>query len=145
MKIILSLLGSTFAFLLATSCCWLPWVAILLGGTAGITAFSARLEPFSPYLITFGAGMLGYTGFGLWQRRAGKSGRQENPILRSVITCPNCGFSKAEEMPTDNCLFFYACDNCKAMLKPLAGDCCVFCSYGTVKCPPVQTGGKDCC
>jgi hypothetical protein len=23
-------------------------------------------------------------------------------------------------------------------LRPKAGDCCVFCSYGTVPCPPVQ-------
>lgn len=25
------------------------------------------------------------------------------PILESVITCPECGFSKAEVMPTDAC------------------------------------------
>jgi len=24
------------------------------------------------------------------------------------------------------------------VLKPLTGDCCVFCSYGTVPCPPIQ-------
>ena len=29
-------------------------------------------------------------------------------------------------------------------LKPLAGDCCVFCSYGDVKCPPIQQG-DGCC
>jgi hypothetical protein len=23
-------------------------------------------------------------------------------------------------------------------LRPKQGDCCVFCSYGTVPCPPVQ-------
>jgi hypothetical protein len=32
MKIIPSLLGSVFVFLLATSCCWLPWLVVLLGG-----------------------------------------------------------------------------------------------------------------
>ena len=61
-------------------------------------------------------------------------------ILRSVITCPQCGFRKEETMPTDACQHFYECQGCKAILKPEAGDCCVFCSYGTVKCPPMQKG-----
>jgi hypothetical protein len=25
-----------------------------------------------------------------------------------------------------------------ALLKPKSGDCCVFCSYGDVPCPPIQ-------
>ncbi|TGE15005.1 hypothetical protein E5J99_13940 [Hymenobacter elongatus] len=33
----------------------------------------------------------------------------------------------------------------KAILKPLAGDCCVYCSYGTVPCPPIQEQGKGAC
>lgn len=41
-------------------------------------------------------------------------------------------------MPTDACLFFYECEQCKTMLRPNTGDCCVFCSHGSVKCPPVQ-------
>lgn len=41
-------------------------------------------------------------------------------------------------MPVDACLFFYECRACGALLRPQAGDCCVFCSYGTVPCPPVQ-------
>lgn len=64
--------------------------------------------------------------------------------LSSTITCPNCGHSKAELMPTDACVYFYECDNCKARLKPLQGDCCVYCSYGTIKCPPIQSG-ETCC
>jgi hypothetical protein len=56
--------------------------------------------------------------------------------LMSRITCPHCGFGKEEEMPIDFCLFFYECENCKSRLKPLGGDCCVFCSFGTAKCPP---------
>ncbi|MFN0214388.1 MAG: GDCCVxC domain-containing (seleno)protein [Saprospiraceae bacterium] len=66
-------------------------------------------------------------------------------VLQSNITCPKCGFIKKETMPTNACQFFYECDNCKAILKPLSGDCCVFCSYGTIKCPPIQTGNKNCC
>jgi hypothetical protein len=41
-------------------------------------------------------------------------------------------------MPTDACRFFYDCKGCGERLKPKAGDCCVFCSYGSVPCPPIQ-------
>ncbi len=57
-------------------------------------------------------------------------------FLESLLTCPNCGRSNLEKMPIDVCLYFYECPDCHSMLKPLAGDCCVFCSYGSVKCPP---------
>ncbi len=65
-------------------------------------------------------------------------------LLESVITCPSCGHKKQETMPTDYCMFFYECENCKTLLKPKPGDCCVFCSYGSVKCPPIQEN-KGCC
>ena len=58
--------------------------------------------------------------------------------LVSVIQCPQCGFKKEETMPTDACQFFYQCRECGVRLKPKEGDCCVFCSYGSVKCPPKQ-------
>jgi len=64
-----------------------------------------------------------------------------SPVLESVITCPKCGHRKQESMPTDTCQFFYECAGCRALLCPKAGDCCVFCSYGSVKCPPVQVAG----
>ena len=51
---------------------------------------------------------------------------------------------RSERMPLDACQFFYDCDGCGAGLRPNPGDCCVFCSFGTVKCPPVQSG-HDCC
>lgn len=41
-------------------------------------------------------------------------------------------------MPTDACQYFYECEACKSILRPKAGDCCVFCSYGSTPCPPVQ-------
>ena len=62
--------------------------------------------------------------------------------LFSTITCPKCGGQDKQEMPTDACQFFHDCAACGARLKPLAGDCCVFCSYGDVKCPPVQQGAR---
>ena len=62
--------------------------------------------------------------------------------LTSIITCPECGFQKVETMPNNACQYFFECENCRSKLKPLAGDCCVFCSYGTVKCPSIQAGGS---
>ena len=64
--------------------------------------------------------------------------------LQSIITCPKCGHKKTEMMPTNACEFFYECENCKTRLRPLEGDCCVYCSYGSVKCPPIQVG-TGCC
>jgi hypothetical protein len=68
----------------------------------------------------------------------------DGPILTSVIRCPGCGFAKEETMPTDACLIHYECTQCGALLRPLPGDCCVFCSFGTVACPPVQAAGSCC-
>lgn len=59
--------------------------------------------------------------------------------LRSIITCPECAQTKEEIMPTDSCRFFYVCEGCGTRLKPEYGDCCVFCSYGTMNCPSIQT------
>ncbi|MEQ8286006.1 GDCCVxC domain-containing (seleno)protein [Thalassospira sp.] len=72
---------------------------------------------------------------------------RQNIELVSVLTCPECGHQVRETMPTDACQYFYDCKGCGVVLRPLAGDCCVFCSYGTVPCPPVQIDGKNagCC
>ena len=64
--------------------------------------------------------------------------------LKSTITCPVCGFSKVETMPENSCQIFYECEKCKTILKPKKGDCCVYCSYGTAKCPPIQAENKCC-
>ena len=64
--------------------------------------------------------------------------------LKSSLTCPNCGYKKVEMMPTDACQYFYKCEKCKVILKPLEGDCCVYCSYGSIKCPPIQAD-NNCC
>ena len=51
---------------------------------------------------------------------------------RSPLTCLECGHKAIEEMPTDACQYFYDCTGYGVVLKPLSGDCCVYCSYGTV-------------
>jgi DNA-directed RNA polymerase subunit RPC12/RpoP len=70
--------------------------------------------------------------------------------LTSTIRCPKCGGRTTETMATDACQFFYDCTHCGAVLRPLPGDCCVFCSYADVPCPPVQEareagGNEGCC
>lgn len=65
-------------------------------------------------------------------------------VTTSIITCPECGHQSEETMPTEACQFFYSCPHCQTTLRPLEGDCCVFCSYGSVPCPPIQLAG-DCC
>jgi hypothetical protein len=56
-------------------------------------------------------------------------------LLESVLVCPVCGFAKRETMPLTP-----ANSSTSALaatvLRPKTGDCCVFCSYGSVKCPP---------
>ncbi|MGH8116784.1 MAG: GDCCVxC domain-containing (seleno)protein [Rhodanobacteraceae bacterium] len=59
-------------------------------------------------------------------------------VHESVLTCPQCGYAQQEHMPDDACLYFYQCSRCNTWLRPQPGDCCVFCSYGSVPCPPVQ-------
>jgi hypothetical protein len=65
-------------------------------------------------------------------------------ILASVLTCPRCGYAKKELMPTDACQYYYECSGCRTLLRPRPGDCCVFCSFGSVKCPPVQAQSACC-
>ncbi len=72
------------------------------------------------------------------------SENNNNVVLLSTITCPYCGHQKEELMPTDSCRFFYECESCKKVIKPKTGDCCVYCSYGTVKCPSMQLDQKCC-
>ena len=64
--------------------------------------------------------------------------------LESNLTCPICGHTENITMPEDHCVYFYKCEECGELLKPLPGDCCVFCSYGDTPCPSIQAK-KDCC
>jgi hypothetical protein len=60
--------------------------------------------------------------------------------LRVEVTCPECGHISITAMPTNRCVFSYDCPGCHATLRPKAGDCCVFCSYGDKACPWRQNG-----
>ena len=58
--------------------------------------------------------------------------------LSVSITCPACQQAASATMPDDRCVVSYECPSCGTTLRPLAGDCCVFCSYGDKRCPFVQ-------
>jgi len=138
-----SIIGSSIAFLLATSCCWLPALIIGLGGASSMLAFANDLEQFSSFFLVIGVGALLYGGYQFYNKR--NLNMQSNKVqLQSIITCPECGHQKEETMPTNACQFFYECENCKKVLKPNQGDCCVYCSFGTVACPPIQLN-ENCC
>ena len=64
-------------------------------------------------------------------------------ILESTLRCPECGHEDALMMPTNACIYYHECTACSVLLKPKSGDCCVFCSYATVPCPPFQR--DSCC
>jgi len=93
----------------------------------------ARIHPDWRLVLIFGA-ELGCTAMD----------KQPDLIMESTLTCPRCGHQATETMPTDACQFFYDCKGCGERLKPLPGDCCVFCSYGSVPCPPIQANAGCC-
>jgi len=137
-----SLIGSAIAFALATSCCWLPALITAIGGGATLIGISTKLEKSSGLVMAVGVGLLGYGIFKFMNRK--NIPQHKKVILQSTITCPECGHKKEETMPTNFCQYFYECENCKKVLKPIGNDCCVYCSYGTVPCPPVQLN-QHCC
>lgn len=71
--------------------------------------------------------------------------KKPNINLKSTIICPSCGHKETETMSTDSCQWFYECKECKILLKPRDGDCCVFCSFGDVPCPVIQENPNASC
>lgn len=136
-----SVIGGSIAFLVATSCCWLPAIIIAIGGGSTLIGISNGLEEYSGLFVAIGIGFLGLGVFQYYKKR--KTTDQE-VVLLSTITCPECGHNKEETMPTNACQYFYECESCQKVLKPTGNDCCVYCSYGTVPCPPIQLD-QNCC
>ena len=117
---------------------------LILGAIATLALLFSSQAKF--YALAVYLGLAGLCAASVWNylvsRRAKRRGL--DVTLKSVITCPKCGHRAEETMPTNACLFFYDCPACGAKLKPKHGDCCVFCSYGSVPCPPIQTGAACC-
>ncbi|MCO6495094.1 MAG: MerC domain-containing protein [Bacteroidetes bacterium] len=123
---------------------------LLLGLISGLIIFYAYLVHFNDITIYFGLlGLFVATGFNYAinkkNKKVGADCCTEKTICyTSTITCPYCNHKKEETMPDNACQYFYECENCHTLLKPKEGDCCVFCSYGSTVCPPIQSG-KNCC
>lgn len=111
------MIGSAIAFIVATACCWLPVLIIAVGGGSTLVGISNGLEKFSGIFMATGFGLLGY-GVYQYQNRKNQSLKKE-VIFNSRIACPECGQEKE-------------------------GDCCVYCSYETIACPPIQLNQKCC-
>ena len=139
--VLLSTVGGVFAFRQHRQI----WpLGIGLSGAAAV--FYAFYISYHVALIY--AGLAGLAAAAIWnivvKRRGSSCCRRIE--LQSVISCPHCGQQRQETMPADACVYFYECQSCHAMLRPKPGDCCVFCSYGSVPCPPIQWGtdAADC-
>lgn len=137
-----SLVGGIIAVILGTACCWLPVLFISLGAGTGLMAFAEGLQGYSTFLMLGGTALFIVAGVQLYNKK--RNGANKAIIPTSTLTCPLCGHSKNEFMPMDACQYFYECENCHEVIKPKVGDCCVYCSYGDVACPPIQSG-EDCC
>jgi hypothetical protein len=112
-------------------------------GCASVAALAYHFYVSSSLTLLY-TGLFGLLAASFWNYLVACGRVQPQPILRSVITCPRCGHRAEETMPTNACLYFYDCPSCHERLKPARGDCCVFCSYGSVRCPPVQLGAECC-
>jgi len=131
--------------------CLYPLLTAVLSGL--LIFYAYHFNDSNQWTYFLYAGMLGLLIATIWNYKRNKmhgtcdtcaifNGKEVE--LNSTITCPNCGNKKEERMPTNACQYFYECENCKQVLRPKQGDCCVYCSYGTVKCPPIQSE-DDCC
>lgn len=115
-----------------------PLALGMLSGSALVYAFY-----YSWNVEVLYAGLFGIVIASAWNWSCSRANAQQ-PLLQSIVTCPSCGHCVEETMPTNACLFFYDCPRCNARLKPKPGDCCVFCSYGSTPCPPMQVGTACC-
>lgn len=137
--VVLALIGDALAFRQHRRA-----APLIMALVSAATVFFAYYIHYQVALIY--AGLFGLTLAAVWnvvEKRRSVCCKRERmtPILETILTCPQCSARTIEKMPTDACVFFWDCPTCSAHLKPKPGDCCVFCSYGMVKCPPVQIDG----
>ena len=59
-------------------------------------------------------------------------------ILQTIMKCPNCRTTETVTMDPKIPGDFFTCKECEKTHEPRLGDCCVYCSYGSVNCPAVQ-------
>jgi hypothetical protein len=57
---------------------------------------------------------------------------------KNALTCPDCGSKQNVEMLESGYSYAYQCDSCSEIIEKKHESCCVYCSYGEVKCPEEQ-------
>jgi len=58
--------------------------------------------------------------------------------LTSILSCPLCRRTSEEIVPPDTWIRRHRCRLCSKDFAAKPGDCCVFCSYGSVRCSGEQ-------
>lgn len=59
-------------------------------------------------------------------------------LSKNQLTCPECASQQSAEMLDTGHSYAYQCDNCLEIIEKKEDSCCVYCSYGEVKCPTQQ-------
>jgi len=59
-------------------------------------------------------------------------------LYRNNLSCPECGEKQKSEMLDEDYSYAYQCNGCASIIEKKENDCCVYCSYGEVKCPSQQ-------
>jgi hypothetical protein len=60
----------------------------------------------------------------------------------STITCPACSETVTHTMSTESVKKVYHCQKCLTWVAAKHGDHCIYDSYGSTKCPPLQLKAK---
>ena len=129
-----TLFGSIIGAAIVAICCFTPFLAV----TSVALGVSLLFPGIDFVLFTLMAIFAATAAYSLLPRAKPKI------VVDTFLTCPQCGAREAAKMPTNACQWFYDCPACGALLRPKAGDCCVFCSYGENLCPPKKIEGGCC-
>lgn len=141
--VLISLIGSSFDFNKNRN--WFPFILAFISASVFFYSFYLNFSYRVLYSGIIGLFMASILNFLINKKSLScKTINRIKTILESTITCPECGHQEKEKMPTNACVYFYFCKNCGVKLKAKGNDCCVFCSYGNVACPPIQLSGKCC-
>ena len=62
-------------------------------------------------------------------------------IYGITLKCPHCGAEQNANMPSAGRKMALSCRSCNIIIFKKQESCCVFCSYGEIKCPVEQEKG----
>ena len=59
-------------------------------------------------------------------------------ILETVMTCPSCHAKEKQTMWPHFIESVFVCNKCNKPHLQIPDRCCIYCSYGSIECPPIQ-------